>query len=73
MSSGEIVEVKYKGNWLRGVLQAVQGEVAHVKCDVDEKGVITVAPLNRVRLADFDIEGPEPETEQLTTEGFGQC
>jgi len=78
MSSGDSVEVKYKGSWLKGVLQAVQGEMAHVKCDVDENGVITVAPLNRVRLADFDIESAEPERvesalESLTEGGFGQC
>jgi hypothetical protein len=78
-SAGDQVEVKYKGSWLKGVLQAVQGDVAHVKCDVDDKGVITVAPLDRVRSVDgieqgapavgFNIEGPEADL----AEGFGQC
>jgi len=72
MSEGDQVEVNYKGSWLRGILQAVQGEVAHVKCDVDANGVITVAPLDRVRLADFNIGSPKPESPQLT-ESFGQC
>jgi len=76
LSSGDHVEVKYKGNWLRGVLQDIQGEVAQIQCDVDDCGVITRAPLNRVRPsltdADFNIEGLEPESEHVT-EGFGQC
>jgi len=70
MSSGDHVEVQYKGSWLRGILQAVQGELAHVKCDVDEGGVITVAPLDRVRPADFHIECPEADGEQLTEGEF---
>jgi hypothetical protein len=71
MSSGDHVEVKYNGSRLRGVLQDVCGEVAHVKCDVDDNGVITVAPVDRVRLADFNIEG-QAESEHLA-KGFGQC
>jgi len=71
MSSGDHVEVEYKGSWLRGVLQDLHGEVAHVKCDVDDNGIITVAPVDRVRLADFNIEGQE-ESEHRA-KGFGQC
>lgn len=53
-TSGERVEVQYNGSWFQGVLQATQGEVAHVQCDVDESGVITVAPLESVRHADYN-------------------
>jgi hypothetical protein len=58
MSSGDTVEVQYQGHWLRGVLQAVYGETAHVRCDVDTNGVITVAPLDRVRPAGRELETP---------------
>lgn len=67
--SGDHVEVKYKGNWLRGIIQDVQGEVAHVKCDVDESGLITVAPLDRVRLAELRPDGTETDL----TKGFSKC
>jgi len=53
-TSGERVEVQYNGSWFQGILQATQGEVAHVQCDVDESGVITVAPLESVRHADYN-------------------
>jgi hypothetical protein len=72
MSSGDQVEVQYKGSWLRGILQDVKGELAHVKCDVDENGVITVAPLDRVRPADFNIECSEADGEHFA-EGFSRC
>lgn len=72
MSSGDQVEVQYKGNWLRGILQDVNGELAHVKCDVDENGVITVAPLDRVRPADFNMEWSEADGEHFA-ESFSRC
>jgi hypothetical protein len=61
-SSGDQVEVKYKGQWLKGELQDVQGETARVKCDVDQdkQGLITLAPLDRIRAAGY----PEAESEQ---------
>jgi len=48
---GDTVEVLYGEHWFKGVLQAVHGEVAHVRCDVDTNGAITIAQLDRVRLA----------------------
>jgi hypothetical protein len=57
MSNGDKVEVKYQGAWFRGVLCALNGEVAHVNCDADEGGVITVAPIDSVRLVDFSRDG----------------
>jgi len=63
-SSGDRVEVAQNGSWLQGVLQATQGEVAHVQCDVDESGVITVAPLESIRHGGINDH---------LTEGFGQC
>lgn len=66
LSTGDHVEVKYKGSWFRGVLQDLQGGVAHVNCDVDESGVITVAPIDSVRLVDFAREGHETECGQVT-------
>jgi hypothetical protein len=65
MSSGEVVEVLYGENWLRGVLQAVNGEIAEIRCDVDTNGAITRAPLDRVRLAGFNLEESEAETEHV--------
>jgi hypothetical protein len=65
MSSGDHVEVKYKGNWLKGILQDVQGAFARVKCDIDDNGVMTVAPLNRLR--------PAQSAEAELSEGFRQC
>lgn len=72
MSSGDCVEVKYQGAWLRGVLCALHGEVAHVNCEVDEGDVITVAPLDSVRLADFSSDVHETQCEQQT-DTCGRC
>lgn len=72
MSSGDQVEVQYKGSWLRGILQDVKGEIAHVKCDVDESDVITLAPLDRVRPADFNMECSEADGEHFA-ESFSRC
>jgi len=79
LSSGDHVEVQYKGSWLRGVLQDISGDVAQIQCDVDRCGVTTRAPLDRVRPlwsveGDFNIEfeGLEAESEDFT-KGFGQC
>jgi len=66
MSSGDQVEVKYGDSWFRGILQAVEGEIAHVKCDVDASDVITLAPLDSVRPADIVVECPEADGEHLT-------
>ncbi|CAK0800219.1 unnamed protein product [Prorocentrum cordatum] len=47
---GDRVEVEYEGRWYAGVLHAVGGEgKASVRCDVDAPGVLTVAPIYRVR------------------------
>lgn len=47
---GDRVEVNYEGTWYTGELQAIDAKgVASVKCDVDAPGVLTVAPLSRVR------------------------
>jgi hypothetical protein len=54
--AGDTVEVLYGEHWLRGVLEAVDGAVAHIRCDVDTNGAITRAPLDRVRLAGVAAE-----------------
>jgi hypothetical protein len=48
---GDRVEVEYEGQWYLGELQYIDtwGK-ASVKCDVDEPGVLTIAPLHRVKL-----------------------
>lgn len=47
---GDRVEVEYEGDWYAGVLHAVDAAgKASVKCDVDEEGVFTIAPLHRVK------------------------
>jgi len=51
MSTGDHVEVEFEGEWFSGVLQGVEGDVAHVKCDVDEPSVITLAHVSSVRPA----------------------
>lgn len=63
--AGDAVEVLYGEHWLRGVLQAVHGEIAHIRCDVDTNGAITRAPLDRVRPASLRFEGPEGEAEHV--------
>jgi len=49
VSTGDRVEVEYEGRWFEGVLRWATGESAHVQCDADAPGVITVAPLSSVR------------------------
>jgi len=47
---GNRVEVEYDGQWYLGVLHAIDAAgKASVKCDVDEPGVHTIAPLHRVK------------------------
>jgi hypothetical protein len=56
--AGDTVEVLWDGeHWLRGVLEAVDGAMAHIRCDVDTNGAITRAPLDRVRLAGLSLQG----------------
>lgn len=50
-STGDRVEVEWEGEWFTGVLQWVHGDVANVKCDVDEPGVTTDASIDSVRPA----------------------
>lgn len=47
--TGDRVEVEYEGRWFEGVLRWATSESAHVQCDADAPGVITVAPLSSVR------------------------
>jgi len=47
---GDYVEVKHRGEWLTGVLELVDGDAAHVRCDVNVSGGLTIAPLCDVRL-----------------------
>eukprot|EP00927_Polykrikos_kofoidii_P017693 TRINITY_DN1807_c0_g1_i3.p1 TRINITY_DN1807_c0_g1~~TRINITY_DN1807_c0_g1_i3.p1 ORF type:complete len:421 (-),score=55.08 TRINITY_DN1807_c0_g1_i3:702-1964(-) len=49
--SGDRVEVEYRGEWFRGVVQCVDGDVARVRCDADEPSVITLAHISNVRPA----------------------
>lgn len=51
VSTGDRVEVEYKGQWFSGLLQGVDNDLANIQCDVDSPGVITVAPLTSVRPA----------------------
>lgn len=46
---GDRVEVEFEGEWFSGVLEWIEGDLANVKCDVDDPGVITTAPLASVR------------------------
>jgi hypothetical protein len=55
-SCGDRVEVNYEGGWLAGVMHAVVGDAAHVRCDGDAIDVITVAPLSQVRAARSTID-----------------
>lgn len=50
LSMGDRVEVEYEGEWFAGVIQFVNGNIATIKCDVDEPGVTTDACLECVRL-----------------------
>jgi len=49
--TGDRVEVEWEGEWFTGVLQWVHGDVATIKCDVDEPGVTTDASITCVRPA----------------------
>lgn len=47
---GDRVEVEYEGAWYNGILHSVDAAgKASVRCDVDAPGVLTIAPLFRVR------------------------
>lgn len=61
VNTGDRVEVKYQGQWLIGVLERVDGDMAKVKCDEDRPWIITVAPLTSVRPA---REGPQHARKQ---------
>lgn len=65
---GDRVEVEFEGEWFSGVLQAVDGDLASVKCDVDEPAVITVAPLASVRPAPPAAGGNPPTAPPATLE-----
>jgi len=48
---GDRVEVRWGGQWYAGVLQRIaEGSIAHVQCDADMPGLITVAPVVDIRL-----------------------
>jgi len=49
VAAGDRVEVEYEGRWFEGVLCWATHDAAHVQCDADAPGVITVAPLSNVR------------------------
>lgn len=51
VAAGDPVEVKWQGQWFTGVLHGVSstGDLVAVRCDVDQPGVITMAPLRNVR------------------------
>lgn len=51
MSSGDQVEVQCEGRWLLGVLASIDGDAAHVHCDCDLPGSLTVVLLVNVRPA----------------------
>merc|ERR1719171_3298495 len=46
-SPGDRVEVEYERQWYTGALDFIDPltGLGHVKCDVDQEGVLTVAPL----------------------------
>jgi hypothetical protein len=49
--TGDRVDVEYYGEWFRGVLQHIDGEIAHVRCDQDEPSVLTLASISSIRPA----------------------
>mmetsp|Transcript_34871 Transcript_34871/g.76081 ORF Transcript_34871/g.76081 Transcript_34871/m.76081 type:complete len:428 (-) Transcript_34871:152-1435(-) len=62
---GDHVEVEFEGEWFSGVLQGVEGDIAHVKCDVDEPMVITLAPLSNIRPA------PRHQQRHMRSKSYG--
>jgi len=69
-STGDRVEVEWEGEWFTGVLQWVNEDVVTVKCDVDEPGVTTDAPITCVRPATAQPlqtarERPPPQSGEL--------
>jgi hypothetical protein len=51
ISVGDVVEVDYEGEWLRGTIKYLDNDdLAHVQCDCDPPGVLTTTPLNFLRL-----------------------
>lgn len=55
---GDRVEVEYEGDWYVGVLHSIDAAgKASVKCDVDEPGVLTIAPLQRVKHVGATLPG----------------
>eukprot|EP00747_Dinoflagellata_sp_TGD_P018450 gnl/TRDRNA2_/TRDRNA2_126500_c0_seq1.p1 gnl/TRDRNA2_/TRDRNA2_126500_c0~~gnl/TRDRNA2_/TRDRNA2_126500_c0_seq1.p1 ORF type:complete len:346 (-),score=63.54 gnl/TRDRNA2_/TRDRNA2_126500_c0_seq1:464-1501(-) len=48
---GDRVEVEYQGEWFAGVMYNLdEAGKAHVQCDVDRAGLLTIATLDRVRM-----------------------
>jgi hypothetical protein len=62
---GERVEVEFDGKWYAGILRSltITGK-ATVSCDIDEPGVLTFAPVYRLRR-----EGPPKRTRCLSLPG----
>jgi hypothetical protein len=66
-ATGDRVEVEWEGEWFTGVLQWVHGDVANVKCDVDEPGVTTDAAIRNVRPArDSTLRPPSSSREMCS-------
>jgi len=62
VATGDRVEVEYEGRWFEGVLCWATHDSAHVQCDADAPGVITVAPLSNVRsMAKAKTEQGQPQ------------
>lgn len=62
---GQKVEVEYEGNWYLGTLWALSATgKASVCCDIDGPGVLTVAPVYRVRR-----HGSSSRTRAVTDQG----
>lgn len=63
---GDRVEVEYDGQWFIGVLHSIDASgKGSVKCDVDDPGVLTLAPLSSLRRPSESVES---ELESVSSE-----
>jgi hypothetical protein len=69
---GQRVEVEYDGSWYAGTVESLTATAkASVSCDADEPGVLTFAPVYRLRRVEppkrtraLSYEGPQPYYEE---------
>mmetsp|Transcript_31112 Transcript_31112/g.90760 ORF Transcript_31112/g.90760 Transcript_31112/m.90760 type:complete len:490 (+) Transcript_31112:140-1609(+) len=70
---GSRVEVEYEGRWYSGTFHGIDGEgKATIRCDTDPDGVLTVAPLCRIRPLSGGLAAPSAAIAAMVAAGASQ-